>query len=548
MSDDGKISRRNFFLRGTAAGCGLAAASLASSLLPLAAAAPAPGKPGRTRPGLEPWEVPPPPIPARKIREVVEADVVVLGTGIAGLTAAASAAEKGAKTVLLGKWKTYVGNGGGVGAFNSKIQQADGGPWADVERKERLTRDALIYGILREGSYRGDQRVVTLWVDQSGACLDWLNGILERYGDSFINPLITAHDLKSGGRNFTVFGYVEDYARKLRVDVRYEHEGVRLLRRPDGRVTGLIARNGAGEYVQFNAKGGVILCTGGYAHNMAMLEKWQPTSGALAESVSFRPALNTGDGIKMALWIGAAVDDTPHLSNLFDGGMEGWLPEVGGRMPIDRQPWLYVNQRGERYVQEGLPLYGYRCNAVLSQPGHRHWVIWDGKWEKDAEVFVGEGCAKMKGHAYHPEHLASAMKKGLIKQAPSLAELARLMEVPWDNFKATVDRYNELYRLKADPDFGKNPAYLTSIVQPPFFAAKTGPTSLGTLSGLKINNRLEVLDAVGAPIPGLYAAGNDSGCMFFNCFPFQYPTLTTGRAMVFGRLAALRAADVAAKV
>jgi fumarate reductase flavoprotein subunit len=143
---------------------------------------------------------------------------------------------------------------------------------------------------------------------------------------------------------------------------------------------------------------------------------------------------------------------------------------------------------------------------------------------------------------HSPELVQGAINRGLILQANTLEELAQRMGVPSRAFLATVERYNELARMGKDLDFGKHPSRLTTIEKPPFYAAKTGAALLATLSGLKVNTRLQVLDTEGNVIPGLYAAGNASGGFFANDYPITMPGLSHGRALTFGRLAGLNAA------
>ena len=108
-------------------------------------------------------------------------------------------------------------------------------------------------------------------------------------------------------------------------------------------------------------------------------------------------------------------------------------------------------------------------------------------------------------------------RKGIIKTADSLDIGTRW--IACDTFKATVARYNELAKLGEDKDFGKRAACLTTIEKSPFYAAKLAVTLLVTLGGLKVNDKLQVLDTSDKVIPGLYAAGNTSGCFFSNDYP-----------------------------
>lgn len=561
MREEGKGLSRRAFLTGAGAVGALAGLGALT------------GAPVQARAAGEDPVMAVPDVPSSLIRETIYTDVVVVGAGDGGVAAAASANEQGVDVICLSNLKTFVGNGGGFGGFGSKYQQVAAAAgtllYEDPTSMQwyPLTAQAFIKGIRREGAFWPDQRVISRFVNDGGPVFDWADGVIKQMSGGSVslpasknpppsNSVGTSHNLSNGNRNFGVIGFLMRYAEQIGVDFRWEHEAVQLVRDDGGkgRVTSVIAKTSDGYYVKFRARKGIILCSGGYAGNMDLLKKFQPTTGALAASISQRPMANTGNMIKAAMAIGATMDPWPGLSNMFDGGMDDLAPEIGGRMPINRQPWLFVNIQGERFTNEDMTLYGWRCHQMLAQTNHRYYSVFDSKWETDGARFSGEGCAQMKGHQYHIEIFNKAVEQGLAYKSDTLEGLAAKIGCPVDTFKATVARYNDLYAQYCtadamahpntifEPDMGKQANYLTSITQGPFYAMADRPTSLGTLTGLRINAALQCLDADGQPIPGLWAAGNDSGSFFANCYPFQFTAITTGRAMVFGRLAAIAAA------
>lgn len=197
---------------------------------------------------------------------------------------------------------------------------------------------------------------------------------------------------------------------------------------------------------------------------------------------------------------------------------------------------LGVNLFGERFANEDLP-YGYISNAMLQQPGHMKWVIWDAKWPEEAPKFGMTACKAMRPPLHNPEEIEELIEKEIIKSANTLDELAQKMDVPAETFKATVARYNELAKQGEDQDFGKRPDCLTTIEKAPFYAAKLAVTLLVTLGGLKVNDKLQVLDTNDEVIPGLYAAGNTSGCFFSHDYPNVMPGLSHGRCITLGWVA-----------
>jgi fumarate reductase flavoprotein subunit len=488
-----------------------------------------------------PWEVPPPPIPAEQIKEVRTADVLIVGAGIAGMCAAVSAAQAGAKTMLLEKGPTYMAHGAYNGAVGSKLQKKLG---VEIDKEE------LIAQLMRWAGEKADRRLVRLWADKSGEAMDWLLDMAEAAGqtavrvdtdilsskDEFYREYPTAHIFP--GMQAGLMKLLQNNAKTHGVDIRYETPAARLVREEKGRVSGVIAEASKDKYTLFKANKGVVLCTGGYSHNPEMVAKYCPW--ALGIDNWYRPPLETGDGHKMGLWIGAAMDRIPHCTMIHPGFNPAGFP-LNVMVPLMAVPFLNVNIFGERFMNEDVPM-PYLSNAQFNQPKQVYWQVWDEKWPEDASR-MGRTLGRLREK---PEQAAGAIEKavaiGAVLKMSSLEQLAQKMGVPYKAFKATVDRYNELARMGKDLDFGKIPGRLSTIEKPPFYAVKRQPQILVTLSGLKVNTRLEVLDPDWKVIPGLYAAGNVSGGFFAECYPFMAAGLSHGRALTFGRLAGLNAA------
>jgi fumarate reductase flavoprotein subunit len=241
----------------------------------------------------------------------------------------------------------------------------------------------------------------------------------------------------------------------------------------------------------------------------------------------------------MAMWVGASMDDPPHCAMLFDFAVFS----KAGLFNLARQPWLYVNIRGKRFMNEDLP-WGYECAQIMQQEGNFVWSVWDTKYDQEWPKMHSQCCKNMGPPTYlwNPKQLEEALMDGNVVKAQTIEELARKMEVPFETFKATIERYNELAGNGKDSDFGKHPDRLTTIEEPDFYACRMEARYMVILGGLKVNDRLQVLDTERNAIPGLYAAGNVSGSFFGNMYPTTVPGLTHSRAWTFGRLAGLNAA------
>ncbi|HEX2966067.1 MAG TPA: FAD-dependent oxidoreductase [Syntrophorhabdaceae bacterium] len=472
--------------------------------------------------------------------KVVSADVVIIGAGIAGLTSAVSAAETGASTVVLEKGSTFHVRGLHNAAINSRLQREAG-----IE----IDRDRVISTIMEFGAYRGDQRLVTLWADNCGPVMDWLldmatdahvEVILDSTTKPWYFPNYPLIHVFRPNRQETLARMLQDKAERLGVTFYFETPAVELIRGKEGRVVGAIAQNQGNEKILFEARKAVVLCTGDYGGDSQMVQEYLNWDELKNLKCAYEPPLNTGDGHKMGMAIGAAMDDRPHCPMMFDWSV--WAER--GLFNLARQPWLYVNIYGERFMNEDLP-WGYECNQILRQPEGFAWSVWDSKYN-DEWPKMGSQCCKNMGsptYLWNPAQLTEAIEKGNVLIAQTLEELAEKMGVPTATFSETVARYNTLARHGRDIDFGKHPDRLTTLEQPLFYACKMETRYMVILSGLKVNTKLQVLDINRGVIPGLYAAGNVSGSFFGgNVYSTTTPGLTHSRAWTFGRLAGLNAA------
>ena len=464
---------------------------------------------------------------------------MVTGAGISGLTAALSAAEAGAKTILLEKGATYNFRGLHNAALSSRLQKQAG---------IQIDPDQVISTIMEFGSYRSDQKLVKLWADNCSRVMDWLLDMAKAAGIKVVLDPTTKSWYFPNYPTIHVFlpKYQETLAemllrngRERGVESYFNTPAVQLLREGTGRVTGIIAQTSQGDYIQFNASRAVVLCTGDYGSDRRMVRKYCDWQALGRLKCAYEGGLNTGDGLKMGLRVGAAVDDPHHCAMLFDWTV--WSEK--GLFNMARQPWLYVNLHGERFMNEDLP-WGYECNQILRQPGEVAWAIWDAKYDQEWPKMKSQCCKNMGPPTYlwDPKQLDEAINQGNVLTAQTMEELVKKMDIPIETFHPTVRRYNEFARHGKDIDFGKHPDRLTTIEKPPFYACKMEVRYMVILSGLKVNTKLQVLDTERNIIPGLYAAGNVSGSFFGSAYPTTVPGLTHSRAWTFGRLAGLNAA------
>jgi 3-oxosteroid 1-dehydrogenase len=313
-----------------------------------------------------------------------------------------------------------------------------------------------------------------------------------------------------------------------------------LVRDGAGRISGaVVLRDGRRHRV--HARAGVILATGGFDHHAGLRRLHFPL---VPQDWSAGSPDNTGDGIRAGQGVGAATD-------LMDDAW--WMPSVrlpdGNMFPLVCERCIprsvVVNGHGHRFTNESAPYVNFVHDQLAGErAGGKHipsFLILDA---------VARRRYQFGGVAPGLPFPRSWFTSGLAHKAPSLAELAALIGVPAAALERTVDRFNGFARAGTDDDFRRgesvydryygdptlpNPV-LDEITRPPFYAITVVPGDLGTKGGLVCDEWSRVLDASGAPIPGLYATGNTSASVMGN--EYAGAGATIGPAVAFGWIAA----------
>lgn len=558
MKSKGTLSRRSFLGLGALATAGMATAGLAGCS-PQQKAADADA--AESNAGAD-WLGAPEEVAASDIVETVETDVVVIGGGNAGLFAAAAAAEEGARVVLLEKTPQVGANcREWIGALGSSMQQEKG---VEIDKHE------VIEQLCFYASHRCDQRLIRLWADHSGETVDWLDAVVREQDPSacvFLETDVGAedhgayktfamqHNVQNDDEKLKSLDFVAKKVEELGVDVRVS-TAMKQLEREDGgtgRVSGVLAESKDG-YVRVNASKGVIIATGGYCSNVDMMTAKNKMAVDHCTALEAPGESNNGDGIRAALWAGAAMDEQPTVMVFDRGGVPAGAKggcaytQPGIMTHIGSQPFLKVNKDGERFCNESVP-YDFMYAAGSLERDGVYCEIWDANWVQQVEQFHTLACSRIipsptGGHVqiFNVESETGMMEEtlipaGVVVESDTLEGLAEKLQIPAKAFVESVERYNELCEKGVDEDFGKEGYRMLPLDTPPFRAATIGGQLLCTLDGLRVNTDLQVLDGNHDPIPGLYAAGNDSGGFFANNYPELLPGVACGRTITFGRLA-----------
>jgi fumarate reductase flavoprotein subunit len=466
-----------------------------------------------------------------------EADVAVIGSGISGLSAALTAAEGGAKVIIFEKQRSPGGTSNflqGMFAVESEMQR---------ERYIIYTRDEAFKNFMDYSHWRANARLVRAVVNESGPTISWLQEKGVEFSDATVNmpnAPSTYHVVKGGGA--AMIKILASVAKEKGIDIRLG-SSVQRLRKAGGKITGVIAEEN-NEEIEVISKA-VVIASGGYANNKQWIKKY---SGYDLD-INVMPVGNVdklGDGIRMAWEVGAA-EEGMGIFELFRAGPLG--PDFPMKNQIEFvtcQPDLWISPRGERFCDEGISFYDSEvgnANARFKE-GYTFSIFDDSIIERLLDRGVDRGIAVENPPGTKPvnirRELNAAVERGStdVFAADSLEELAKKMDIDSEILKATVEEYNGYCDKGHDDLFAKNPCYLWPIKVPKFYAVKVRTVFLGTLGGIKINQRTEVIDKKGNVIPGLYAAGYDASGMWGDSYCFKAASgASSGFAVNSGRIA-----------
>lgn len=429
-----------------------------------------------------------------------ETDVAVIGSGAAGLSAAIEAREAGASVVVFEKMKVTGGNTrladgalAGAGNFLQLEQGVEDSP-------------ALFYqDLLKAGLGLNHPRLVGILAEEAAGAIQWTR---TRLGVKYMDRLdrFGGH---SAARSVTIRNY-SGLALVKGLTAAAAESGVEIRTRcllagfhtdPDGRVIGVRIRSGhafpdkqSGESLRIRVRRGVVLATGGFGNDVAFRMLQNPVLDHRVSSTNHRGA--TAEGLTAALKIHAAP---VHLS---------W---------IQTGPWSCADEPGYG-MGSRFAAYGVFIAGILADPSTGRRIVneWaDRRTRSDAIFHAGHPCVGItdaRGADQERESLAHCLKHGKIRAFETPAELARAYHMPVDEFRKTVEEYNQLVKRGGRDQFGKDLGKgANPLDRPPFFGIRLWPKVHHTPGGIAIDEQARVIDLDGRPIPGLYAAGEVCG-------------------------------------
>ena len=440
-------------------------------------------------------------------------DVVILGGGAAGFSAAIEARKAGARVVLLEKEPVTGGSSaicGGQISFSYTAFQK--------EKGINDSPDQFFKDMMAIGKNKNDPALVRAYVNASNEAYEFLKALGVKFIDIKIYDGFAAprsHVMNPGD----LMKILRDEAAKQGTTIMMRTAGKRLYTNPQGRVIGIKAETDKKKEFNIKAKRAVILATGGFVRNAEMMNEF----GSLPMDLGIPVAApgTTGDGHKMGFGVGAG---TKNLGIALG-------PGVGPSCPIDVESKLLcmpnyegaiaVNKHGKRFVKESIN-YNDFSSVGLNQPDGIMIMIAD-----------------------EPIVTKSAWTKNRVaKKAETLAELAGMLGIKPEALIAEVDKYNRYVEAGNDPDFGRSTLVgiagkPVQIKTPPFYGFITRAGILTTKGGLTINTEGQLINVFGEVIPNVYAAGEITGGVHGAGY---HTGSQMGKAVVFGRITGKNAA------
>lgn len=515
------------------------------------------------------------------IDEELTADIVVVGGGLAGVSAARAACEAGAQVILFEKCDALQCRHGEYAAIGSKFYEEHWGRGNDDLKLE------IVDSLMKTSGQRANHRILNTWADNCGAAYDWFVGALddpvvlststevaEEGVEQWIQPrcLPAPEGYDPAKENYRcyfectsqfypdqsfAFNAHAQKAADTGLLTTYLATPVKcLIREEGGPVTGVVAQDYDGKTYRATAKA-VILAAGDYASNNDMRNYYDPwlrnNGNILYTSVDPEGNMaNTGDGDKMGMWVGAKMEEGPHAAQTHNtGGVLGTTP------------FLEIDLHGNRFGNEDIApqeldnrLHGLYKNMCYQ--------IFDAAWPEEVEKMATVNHCRASyiiskedsernywlqpsfGYAY-ASMADEAVEAGKCLRADTVEELVDQLDLDDEgkrNALAAIEKYNEAAKAGVDEEFGKNPERMFALENPPFYACTFDLESiLPIMSGLETDEQYRVLDNDREPIAGLYAAGNNGGGRFSGEYPTTIPGISHSLALTSGMLAGQIAAE-----
>lgn len=449
--------------------------------------------------------------------KVENCDVVVIGAGAAGMTAAITAHDAGARVILLEKQPITGGNSmlaaGGMNAAATRFQKAK-----NIEDSVDLMYEDTMKG----GKNMNDPELVSILARNSASSVDWLTAIGADISDvgRMAGASVYRTHRPTGGA--AVGSHIVNVLRKnaadRQMDVRVNSKVVKILEDKDGKVTGVVVEGKhSGEYT-IKAEA-VVLAAGGFSANPEKVAYYRPELKGM--TTSNQPGA-TGDGVEIGEKAGAELKDMKEIQihPTVAAGSRILITEA-----VRGNGAILVNHEGKRFVNE-LTTRDKASEAILAQTGKSAFLVFDEGIRKSLKQIDGY---------FHLE---------LVKEGETPEALAQVVGMPPASLAQTIETYNKAVDAKNDEEF-KRPDMPLALRTAKYYAIEIKPGVHYTMGGLKINADTQVIAKSGAPIPGFFAAGEVTGGVHG---ANRLGGNSISETITFGRIAGANAAKLAKPV
>lgn len=420
-------------------------------------------------------------------------DIVVIGAGGAGLTAAIEAKNAGADVIVLEKMPMAGGN-----TLISGAEYAASNNWLQKEEGIEDSVELHVQDTLKGGDFKAKEELVRVMAENALAGAEWLR---DEVGVVWEDELMFfgGHSVKrslipSGASGKEIITKLVAKAEEMEIPIMVNTKATSLITDKDGKVIGVEAAGENSDYT-FNANKAVIIASGGFGSNVEMRVKYNPEIDE--KILSTNSTGSTGDGIVMAEEIGANLMGMEYIQTypICD-------PLTGTLLYYD-DARLYghtviVNKEGKRFVEE-LGRRDEMSMAIKAQTGNVCYELLDQNGFEESKL--------QENHANELEYL---YKNDLLVKADTIEEAAEFFGIDAVELQATVDRYNGYVESGKDLEFNKR-SLPSKIEVGPFYICKAAPAVHHTMGGIEINENAQVLNPAGNVIEGLFAAGEVTG-------------------------------------
>ena len=475
----------------------------------------------------------------------LKTDVVVVGGGAAGLSAAVSAAQHGAKVILLEKESTL----GGAARYAEGLFAVE----TDELRKKAspLTKDYAFKQAMEFNHWEADAALVRTVIDESPKTIAWLDTLGLSFNPTSISPdepptWHLVQDYKGIHHGAALIACLKDHADELGVKIMLSTPALDLIQN-NGKIEGVHAKDKDGNTYAIYGKA-VILGTGGFPASREMIAKY--TRFDPSRVFATAPFHKNGDGINMAITAGAETDG--HMGLMMHPGAvgKGVMP-LASLFSMSWQPILWVNKYGDRFADEGKAYdFALAGNAIYGQRDSIAWAIWDEtvqKYEIETGIDNGVGVLVPIGTKLTslPAEEAKAIAKGsdVYFEADTVAELAKKIGADSAKLEATIASYNQIQAKGHDDAFAKDVRYAVPVKNGKLHALRLVPMYFTSIGGVKVDTNFRALSGEDQVIPSLYIAGSDLGGNFGDTYTLWTSGYAFGLAATSGRITGAEAAE-----